>query len=155
MSDGYRNVDFIPSKGKGKKILLFLGPGGISLIFIIFLVVILGSGVFASFSMVGGFLNAITGKNDLEALREQAGILNDLTAEEVLELVVADKIDDSFYETMMISKEEFEYLLKEVIADNWWQWLDWDTRRQCVISKPQYTFRARLCKKYNLKLKRI
>ena len=118
MSDGYRNVDFIPSKGKGKKLLLFLGPGGISLIFIIFLVVILGSGVFASFSMVGGFLNAITGKNDLEALREQAGILNDLTAEEVLELVVADKIDDSFYETMMISKEEFEYLLKEVIAYN-------------------------------------
>ena len=45
--------------------------------------------------------------------------------------------------------------LKETIAQDWWQWLDWDQRRQCVVSKPQYTFRARLCKKYNLKLKRI
>ena len=44
-------------------------------------------------------------------------------------------------------------MLKDTIADDWWQWLDWDTRRQCVKSKPQYTFRARLCKKYKLKLK--
>ena len=46
-------------------------------------------------------------------------------------------------------------LLKETIAQDWWQWLDWDACRQCVVSKPQYTFRERLCKKYNLKLKRI
>ena len=46
-------------------------------------------------------------------------------------------------------------VLKETIADDWWQWLDWDTRRQCVVSKPEHTFRQRLCKKYNLKLKRI
>ena len=45
--------------------------------------------------------------------------------------------------------------LRDAIADDWWQWLDWDARRQCVVSKPQHTFRQRLCKKYNLKLKRI
>ena len=45
--------------------------------------------------------------------------------------------------------------LCDVIADDWWQWLDWDQRRLCVVSKPQYTFRQRLCKKYNLKLKQI
>ena len=46
-------------------------------------------------------------------------------------------------------------VLKETIADDWWQWLDWDQRRLCVVSKPQHTFRQRLCKKYHLKLKRI
>jgi hypothetical protein len=45
--------------------------------------------------------------------------------------------------------------LKDTIADDWWQWLDWDRRRLCVISKPQYSFRARLNSKYHLKLKRI
>jgi hypothetical protein len=45
--------------------------------------------------------------------------------------------------------------LREAIADDWWVWLDWDQRRLCVTSKPQYSFRARLNSKYHLKLKRI
>ena len=45
--------------------------------------------------------------------------------------------------------------LKNVISDDWWTWIEWDARRQCVISKPKYSFRARLNKKYKLKLKRI
>lgn len=45
--------------------------------------------------------------------------------------------------------------LKAVIGDDWWLWLEWDQRRLCVISKPQYSFRARLNRKYHLKLKRI
>ncbi|MBR6831616.1 MAG: hypothetical protein IKM58_06020, partial [Tidjanibacter sp.] len=45
--------------------------------------------------------------------------------------------------------------LREAIADDWWAWLDWDHRRLCVTSKPQYSFRARLNSKYHLKLKRI
>lgn len=45
--------------------------------------------------------------------------------------------------------------LKETIADDWWTWLEWDQRRLCVISKPQYSFRARLNNKYHLKLKLI
>ena len=44
--------------------------------------------------------------------------------------------------------------LKDTIADEWWTWLDWDQRRQCVVSKPEYTLRERLNKKYHLKLKR-
>ena len=45
--------------------------------------------------------------------------------------------------------------LKTTIGEEWWQWLDWDQRRQCVVSKPQYGFRQRLNDKYKLKLKRI
>ena len=44
--------------------------------------------------------------------------------------------------------------LKDTIADEWWTWLDWDQRRQCVVSKPEYTLCERLNKKYHLKLKR-
>ena len=45
--------------------------------------------------------------------------------------------------------------LHDMIADEWWHWLDWDQRRLCVISKPTHTLHTRLCKKYHLKLKRI
>ena len=45
--------------------------------------------------------------------------------------------------------------LRQAIGDDWWQWLDWDARRQCVVSKPEYNFRARLNSKYHLKLKRL
>lgn len=41
-------------------------------------------------------------------------MLDNLTLEEVLELVKGDKLDKSFYETMMINKEEFQYLLERV-----------------------------------------
>jgi hypothetical protein len=44
--------------------------------------------------------------------------------------------------------------LKATIDKEWWTWLDWDERRQCVISKPEFDFRSRLNKKYHLKLKR-
>ena len=45
--------------------------------------------------------------------------------------------------------------LKTIIGEEWWQWLDWDQRRQCIVSKPQHGFRQRLNEKYKLKLKRI
>lgn len=44
--------------------------------------------------------------------------------------------------------------LKATIDEEWWTWLDWDERRQCVTSKPEFDFRSRLNKKYHLKLKR-
>jgi hypothetical protein len=46
-------------------------------------------------------------------------------------------------------------VLKDTIAPEWWEWLEWDTHRQCVVSKPQHTFRARLNDKYHLKLKSV
>ena len=45
--------------------------------------------------------------------------------------------------------------LRSTIDNDWWEWIDWDQRRLCVVSKPMYSFRARLNKKYHLKLKRI
>ena len=45
--------------------------------------------------------------------------------------------------------------LKRTIGNDWWEWLEWDHRRLCVVSKPQHTFRRRLNEKYKLKLKNI
>ena len=45
--------------------------------------------------------------------------------------------------------------LRNAIAEDWWQWLGWDARRQCVVSKPQHTFRKRKKNKYQLKLKSV
>lgn len=88
------------------------------MLLLIFVIVILGSGVFGAFSMIGGFLDGIYGNSDMEILKNKTAGLNNLTEEEILELVKTDKIDDSFYATMMISKEEFWYLLEQVIEYN-------------------------------------
>ncbi len=45
--------------------------------------------------------------------------------------------------------------LRELIHPVWWQWLDWDERRLCVVGKPEHTLRERLRRKYHLKIKRI
>ena len=112
--------EVLPRRRKKKigMISVIAGTGMIPTFLLIFGIVILGSGVFASFSMVGGLLNALTGSSNLEALEEYSDILDGLTEEEILELVVSDKIDSSFYEMMMINREEFQYLLEQVIEYN-------------------------------------
>lgn len=85
---------------------------------ILLCVLLLGSGIFGAFSMVGGFLSGLFGSNDTDTLIERTGALNSLTEKEVLELVKSDKIDESYYDTMMISKDELEYLLEQVIEYN-------------------------------------
>lgn len=44
---------------------------------------------------------------------------------------------------------------RDTIADAWWQWIEWDDRRLCVVSKPEHSKRARLNRKYHLKLKNL
>lgn len=105
-------------KGVGRKIIAAIFSALSPILLLVFAIVILGSGVFGAFSMVGGFVSGLFGDSSLETLQEKAAGLNDLTDEEILELVKSDKIDESFYETMMISQEEFQYLLEQVIAYN-------------------------------------
>lgn len=45
--------------------------------------------------------------------------------------------------------------IKQAIGNDWWECLDWDRRRLCVVSKPLHTFRRRINRKYKLKLKNI
>ena len=45
--------------------------------------------------------------------------------------------------------------IKQTIGNDWWEWLEWDRRRMCVVSKPLHTFRRRINRKYKLKLKNI
>lgn len=61
-----------------------------------------------------------------------------------------------FYTGLLKNRTSFRRIcqLRDTISHDWWQWLEWNQRRQCVASKPQYTFRARINNKYNLKLKR-
>ena len=46
-------------------------------------------------------------------------------------------------------------ILRNTIGEAWWNWLEWDERRMCVICKAQYSFKARLNRKYHLKIKKI
>lgn len=45
--------------------------------------------------------------------------------------------------------------LRTAVHPEWWQWLEWDSRRLCVVSKPTDTIHLRLNRKYHLKLKHI
>lgn len=80
---------------------------------IVICVGLLGTGLYSAFSTVGSFLKGLFGSSDAST-EENMAMLDNLTLEEVLELVKGDKLDKSFYETMMINKEEFQYLLERV-----------------------------------------
>lgn len=43
--------------------------------------------------------------------------------------------------------------LKAAIGKDWWHWLQWDSRRQCVVCMEGFTERGRLSLKYHLRLK--
>lgn len=43
--------------------------------------------------------------------------------------------------------------LKAAIGKDWWHWLQWDSRRQCVVRREGFTERDRLNLKYHLRLK--
>lgn len=43
--------------------------------------------------------------------------------------------------------------LKDTLAPEWWQYLEWNERKQCITYKKEYSVRERLNRKYNLKLK--
>ena len=43
--------------------------------------------------------------------------------------------------------------LREAVDPSWWEFAEWDERRQCVRCRPPYTHNARLNKKYHLNLK--
>lgn len=64
---------------------------------------------------------------------------------------------DSFnsYSGLLKSRTDYNRLqqLKDMIHPDWWQWLDYDERRKCLVYLPDYTVKARLNTKYNLKLK--
>lgn len=44
--------------------------------------------------------------------------------------------------------------LREALDPRWWEFIEWDERRQCVRCLPAYTHNARLNEKYHLNLKR-
>ena len=43
--------------------------------------------------------------------------------------------------------------IREAVGADWWQWLEWDEIRNCLVSKPEHTFRERINRKYHLRLK--
>lgn len=44
--------------------------------------------------------------------------------------------------------------IRETISEEWYQWLEWDEKRQCLVCKPAYSFRRRISRKFHLKLKK-
>lgn len=59
------------------------------------------------------------------------------------------------YVGMLKNRTDYRRLLalRDTIAPIWWQWLDWDYRRLCVVSKPEHSISARFNRKYHLKIK--
>lgn len=62
------------------------------------------------------------------------------------------------YSGLLKNRTDYERLLalKEELKAEWWNYLDWDTRRKCLIYKFEYTVKSRLNRKYclNIKLKK-
>ena len=43
--------------------------------------------------------------------------------------------------------------LRDAIAPEWWQFVQWDDRRKCVTAQPFWCWTARMERKYHLNLK--
>lgn len=97
-------------------------------------------------------------------------ILNDNTYERCIERVTQfnemDKATkyqqiDSFISTvnsytgLLKNRTSFKRItdLKEVIDSEWWEWLEWDQRRLCIVCQENNKLQNRLNRKYNLNLK--
>ena len=59
------------------------------------------------------------------------------------------------YSGLLKGRTDFGRLaqLKDLVHPDWWQWLDYDARRQCLTYLPKYSVNSRLNIKYHLKLK--
>jgi hypothetical protein len=111
----FQNED--KKKKRKKKIVKWLLSALASIapiLIIIFMVVFIGSGIMSVVAAVTGFIGGIFGKTDTETVRLNESSLEDLTLEELIDLVEGDRIDPSFYDIMLINQEEFLYLLEEV-----------------------------------------
>ena len=68
-----------------------------------------------------------------------------------------DKMVSSFnsYSGLLKARSDYKRLmdLRGKLAKEWWQWLDWDDRRKCLVYKERYSPNRRLEKKYKLHLK--
>lgn len=94
--------------------------------------------------------------------------LNNKTYERAVERIKQiDKLEDKYqnldafvasfnsYSGLLKNRTDYRRLqrLKDMMHPDWWQWLSYDERRQCLVYLPDYTVKARLNTKYNLKLK--
>ena len=43
--------------------------------------------------------------------------------------------------------------LRDMLCQEWWQWLEWNDRRQCLVFRKGFTPNERLCRKYGITLK--
>lgn len=60
------------------------------------------------------------------------------------------------YGGLLKSRSDYGRLLdlRDKLAKEWWQWLDWDEKRKCIVFQEYYSPNRRLDRKYNLHLKR-
>lgn len=60
------------------------------------------------------------------------------------------------YSGLLKNRTDYKRLikLKRIIYSGCWKWLDFDSRRLCLIYKPEFSVNARLNLKYNLKIKK-
>lgn len=91
------------------KVLVACAP----FLFILFFTLFIWSGIFSALSAFAGLANAIFGSSDTQTLIA-AGNMEDLTLDKLIDLVEGNELDDSFYNLMMIDRNEFLYLLKSV-----------------------------------------
>ena len=82
--------------------------------------------------------------------------IEELNAQEN-KFVHIDNLLSSFnsYSGLLKGRTDYNRLLelRDGLSPEWWQWLEWDERRRCLVYLPQYSVNERLNNKYHLKLK--
>ena len=67
-----------------------------------------------------------------------------------------DAMVSSFNSYTGLMKNRTDYkrilILRDMLAPEWWQYLNWDRERLCIVYKENYSVKARLNRKYNLNI---
>ena len=106
----------------GKKIAKWLigilsSMSGFLLLFLV--VFLVAAGIGSGVSMIGGFFRGMFGdETEITEFDGMSDAVSRITEEQILEMINEDKFDDSFYETIMMNKEELTYLLEQVMEYN-------------------------------------
>lgn len=83
-------------------------------IFLFVVIMLMVTGVMQGFSAIAGIGDSIFGEDSGLTEAEKAEILDSMELDDIIALVETDRIDASFYEAMMINRDEFLYLLNSV-----------------------------------------
>lgn len=105
-------------KQKAKKLLLKALAAGAPFFLVLMIVIMIVAGFMQAFAMFGSFTEALFGNGSSKNMGQYAEDINNLTLDEIIGLVESNRLDKSFYNYIMFTRDEFLHMLTAIKSIN-------------------------------------